>query len=74
MIPKEVIEHLSSIGVEFALPDDAAAAVMHVAVDKSINGMEPYFNQSYITDVATRSCNRHIAQEHRRKWLSRSGT
>jgi hypothetical protein len=46
MIPKETIEHLSSIGVEFAVPEDAAAAVMHVAVDKSINGTEPYFDRS----------------------------
>jgi hypothetical protein len=74
MIPKEVVEHLSSNGVEFAVPEDAAAAVMHVAVDKSINGTEPYLDRSYITDVATRSCNRYIAQEHRPKGLSRSGT
>jgi NAD(P)-dependent dehydrogenase (short-subunit alcohol dehydrogenase family) len=38
ILSKEAITHISGSGIEFATEDDAAAAVLKVACDKSING------------------------------------
>lgn len=38
ILSKEAIAHISGSGIEFANEDDAAAAVVKVACDKSING------------------------------------
>ena len=37
-MPEEYKKHLASQGVKFAAKEDAAAAVMHIASDPSING------------------------------------
>ena len=38
IMPEEYKKHLASQGVKFAAKEDAAAAVMHIASDPSING------------------------------------
>lgn len=38
ILSKEAVAHISDSGLEFATEDDAAAAVVKVACDKSING------------------------------------
>jgi hypothetical protein len=34
----DVIKHVASKGIEFALAEDAAAAALHLASDRAVNG------------------------------------